>query len=186
MEVFNIHKVLRSLLHDRISISFDNLSDRMVNYGEGDLKELVKFLSAKKQKYPILWLSSEFEHETPTRIGSKKRVSSSLTFFVITKGSAHDFYFKRYEGRYEFVVYPVISAFLELMENQRGVNVYDKSIKIADYPYNHSNSFEGKKEKMTINDIWDATKFTIELEFVVDCFRELNHCKKKNYRIWQK
>ncbi|BAQ84155.1 hypothetical protein [uncultured Mediterranean phage uvMED] len=186
MKVFNVHKTLRSILHDRIEISFGMVSNRTVNYGEGDLKELVKILSKKQEKYPMLWLSNDFVVNTPVRRGVS-RISVDLTFFVMVDGSKTDLYYKRFEEKYENIIYPVVEAFIEIINKEKGVSVLnDTSLPISDFPYNDVNSFNVPKDQtMTINDIWDATKFTTTLQFSPECFEEKHKCNinDKKYKI---
>lgn len=189
MKVFNVHKVLHSILSERIVMHFEDISNRVVNYGEGDLKELNKVLTHKQEKYPILWLSSDFTTPTPLK-KSVTRIDIDLTFFVIVDGSKTDYYRKRYAEKYEDIIYPVIEAFQEVITETKGVQILldDDYLNISDYPYNNTNSFDSpKSETMTINDIWDATKFTTKLRFTPECFKEQNKCNSNNKKykiIW--
>ena len=189
MEVFNIHKALRSILKDRIYINYKHLSDKLVNYGEGDLKELVKIISKKESKYPFLWLKHDFQTPIPLQRGIT-RIDVDLEFLILVDGSKTDLYYKRFEDKYENIIYPIIEAFMEIMNNEKGVKIiYDTNNPYSlasDFPFNDTNNFDlSKEETSTINAVWDATIFPIKLRFHPDCFKELNNCNinDKKYRI---
>lgn len=183
MEVFNVHKVMRSIFKDRISINYKHLSNKIVNYGEGDLKELVKIISNKESKYPFLWLKHDFQTPVPLTKGVT-RLDVDLDFLILVDGSKNDLYYKRFEDKYENIIYPIIEAFLEVINLEKGVKVlYDQNDAyslVSDYPFNDTNSFDlSKDETSAINTVWDATTFPISLRFNPSCFKEVNSCNNK-------
>lgn len=173
--MINHHQFLHSFLDQTLNVVYQG-QDYQVNFAEGDLFELWKVLQSKKQKYPIIWLQTGYN--VINNIRGNRVELQKLRFFFITKGSANDFYKKRFADTFNDILYPLFNDFINLINTTQGISLANDTFSFTSLPFNDLSEIAtrtrdyGNKirtQNTTTPDFWDAIVLDINLAIDPNC-----------------
>lgn len=140
-------------------------------YGDGDKKELNRWLSKKKDEnaYPLVWLlPAKEDHQF-----YGKELVRKCQFIIATRESNEDlFNSERYLKAFDIVLLPLTEMLIQGLTRSQKTSLVGQDWTISKYP-----NYSEVDENFTI-DLWDALKLDIEIRFNNNkCLGTINYGK---------
>ncbi|ALR29765.1 hypothetical protein ATE47_04170 [Chryseobacterium sp. IHB B 17019] len=173
----NHNEILESVLDKKFTVVYNGKTFTN-NFIEGDIFQVWEVLNKKQTKYPLIWLQSGYRVRESILPGNKTKEMLNCSFYLITKGDAHDFNSKRYSDTYKFILYPLLEKFKKGISETKGISLSNEYDYIT-FPFNDISELSAKEsnskrlpQKTTISDIWDAVYLNIGITINGGCFPE--------------
>ena len=161
---------IRDIVSQMPKIRVNDDVSSIPNFHWGDRSELVKYLELKKDAaYPLIWLLPSVDNH----VNNGFLCNKECMFIVATRETRKDLMNnERFDISYRVVLNPVLDYLLQGLDGSTISRLISSDWSVERLPDFTESYYKNDNDNYTI-DLWDAIKFTCDVEFNNHCLKEI-------------
>ena len=137
----------------------------------GNENDVNEFLKLETNKYPLIWLDSEFEVDELDQ-GSDADINLILATVTEATGMTNQ---ERIDISFKNVLIPLKENIKKALDRGNTTMIIDRSFTSKKY-YNYGTKQAVRAvERHPVGDVWDALKISVSLRFFNNCLKQINY-----------